>query len=192
MTEVLALDPSISSAGVALARDGTLVAAERIVGIAEGDVASRALYMAHAIRRWWIAKLDTDEIYRSITLVTEWPQVYRAGKSKGDPNDLLGMAAVVGAVAGLLRPAEIVSYTPREWIGSLPKSTRHSEAFTSARGVRIMAALARAERALVPRYHDAVDAVGVLLKYLGRLEPRRVFARRGPCDCGGTPPCSHV
>ncbi len=175
MVEVLALDPSISSAGVALSRDGVLVAAGRITGV-EGHhlPALRAYVMALGIEEWCAKHGVRAGIS---TLVSEWPQVYRAGKSKGDPNDLLGMGAVVGAVAALLRPEKIVTYTPAEWIGNLPKSTRHSEAFTSARGRRIMGRLSEAERAVVPRYHDAVDAVGLGLFYLGRLSRTRVFSR---------------
>jgi hypothetical protein len=172
MNELLALDPSIVSCGVALFRDGVLADCARIVDKQPPmDRGMRALSMAEAIYDWACRRVAS---LPPPTLVIEWQQVYRAGKSKGDPNDLLGMGFVAGAVAGLLQPAAVLAYKPDEWC-KLPKSKKHSEAFTSARGARIMGKLELAERALVPRYHDAVDAVGLGLHALGRLAPRRVY-----------------
>ena len=107
-------------------------------------------------------------------LVIEWPQVYRAGKSKGDPADLLPLVGVGMCLAGLLHPGAIKSPTPAEWIGQLPKSTT-GDPWASARGQRIGSRLSDVERGRVVPSHDAVDAVGIGLYCLGRLERRRVF-----------------
>lgn len=167
MSELLAIDPSIVSVGPALFRDERLVACGRITDPhPPSGRAARALSMAERVVQWLCEHTTSSEI----TLVVEWQQVYRATKSKGDPNDLIGMGFVSGAIAGLLStPVAVLEYTPAEWIGQLPKSTRHREAFTSPRGRLIMSRLSPAERALVPRYHDSVDAVGLGLHALGRL-----------------------
>jgi hypothetical protein len=185
--ELLALDPSINSSGVALFRDGALVACGRITDPHPSDgIGARALAMAELVRDWFSDENDLGANWRvfnpsRVTLVVEWQQVYRAGRSKGDPNDLLGMGFVSGAVAGLLQPAAVLAYKPDEWcklpkyLDRTTKRIRHRDAFVTPRGLRIMSRLSDAERELVPQYHDAVDAAGLGLHALGRLEPRRVF-----------------
>jgi hypothetical protein len=106
-------------------------------------------------------------------LALEWPRVYatriRAGQSSGDPNDLLGLAAVDTAIVALL-DAPSTSYCPSEWKGTVEKSVM---------GARIIGRLSANEAALVmsitpaSKRHNAVDAVGVGLFHLGRLAPRR-------------------
>lgn len=135
--------------------------------------------MAEQVCNWHWDISPWNEAPARPVLVVEWQQVYRASRAKGDPNDLLGMGFVSGAVAGLLQPAELVGYLPAEWC-RLKKSTKHREAFTSPRGLRIMSRLSPAEKALVPRFHDSVDAVGLGLHHLGRLAPRRIFPGATP------------
>lgn len=104
-------------------------------------------------------------------MVAEWPQVYQ-GERK-DPNTaLLPLAGIAGAVAGVLpRHVKLVQYLPREW-----KGTVDGDQFTE----RILARLDERERALIDRItpaglrHNATDAAGMLLKYVGRLERARV------------------
>src|SRR5690242_18015946 len=55
----------------------------------------------------------------NVNVASECPQVYVAGKSKGDPNDLIELAGVVGRVAGGLGATSERSYLPREWKGTL-------------------------------------------------------------------------
>jgi hypothetical protein len=115
-------------------------------------------------------------------VVVEWPQVYRASKSPGDPNDLIGLAGVSMCIAGILTTASlsrnealgIFSYTPATWAGQLPKSK--VKKIASPRGKRIEAALTVDElRFFKPFDHDAVDAIGIGLYHLGRFLPNRVF-----------------
>lgn len=186
---LLAVDPSIRSLGAALFRDGTLTACTKVRGCVVGgaDRVHRARLIALEVSEWIRTtprhRLGPDRI------VVEWPQVYRAGKSKGDPNDLLGLAGVCAAVAALFPSAEVTSYLPDEWAPcpkvSLERRRRKlgpidSEAFTSPRGLRVMGRLSPAERALVPMSHDAVDSVGLGLHHLGRLAPLKVYPGATP------------
>lgn len=174
---LLALDPSVRSPGMALFRNDVLSSAGRLTikrskipGIACSD-GQWWLTVAHDILKW-VGPVAVR------TLVFEKPQIYTAYKSKGDPNDLVGLAGVAAAVAGMLRwhgPLEVFSPTPAEWIGQLPKTTRGS-AKESPRAKRILSRLSPAELALVPDQHDAIDAVGIGLWCLGRLTPRTTFS----------------
>jgi hypothetical protein len=172
---VLAVDPSIRSSGVAVFRFGRLAASTVIKLRATDDsVIVRCLDMADTIAGWSAC------VAERVLLVVEWPQWYRAAKSKGDPNDLAGLAGVSGALAGILAMRlgglEAHGYTPAQWAGQLPKSKTVRGAKTSPRAVRILSRLSPDERACVDeRSHDAIDAIGLGLYHLGRLEPRRVY-----------------
>lgn len=111
-------------------------------------------------------------------LVWEWPHVYQRERSHADPADLLALAAVGGAVAAVaesLWPGLVVkTVEPGEWSGQVPKN-KTGDPWASPRGRRIHERLTATERALVPRSHDALDAVGIGLHALGRFAPRRVF-----------------
>lgn len=108
------------------------------------------------------------------TYVYEWPQVYRASKSKGDPNQLIALAAVGAAIGAGLVGARVVSVLPDEWSGQVPKKTT-GDPWATPRGIRVASRLSDYERACVPKVHDAIDAVGIGLHALGRYAPRRVF-----------------
>lgn len=112
----------------------------------------------------------------------EWPQIYRASKSKGDPNDLPALVGVSMYVAGVIFCTDIHSYTPREWAGSLPKATTSKAAAdASPRANRIRSHLSKAELKHWPTgQHDAIDSVGIGLHFLGRLKPARVFPGSTP------------
>ncbi len=170
---LLAVDPSVRSPGVALFRRDLLLAVtrlscKRVSSISDGQ---HWLNVARQIRAWAIMQCTVDDV---TTLVYERPQIYRAAKSKGDPNDLIGLAGVGAALSGLLG-VNVLSPSPAEWIGQLPKSTKGS-AFASPRAQRIVSRLSPEERALVPDQHDAIDSVGLGLWGLGRLTPKTVLS----------------
>jgi hypothetical protein len=179
---LLAVDPSLRSTGAALFSDGRLIGVARLRGLDPGaDITHRCRAMARDVDAWVELQLTMAQPQ---VIALEWPQIYRAAKSKGDHNDLLGLAGVCAAVAALYPSAEVRSYLPADWEPAPKVSPARkarglgpidSEAFSSPRGVRIMSRLAEAERALVPQSHDAVDAVGIGLHHLGRLAPRRVY-----------------
>ncbi len=170
MTVVLTLDPSVRSPGIAIFHDSILCETVRMpVAIVKDEqrgarVARAADTLMFFTRAW----------RRPDVIVYEWPQVYRAGRSKGDPADLIALAAVGAALAAILAVPTIVTPTASEWTGGLPKVTT-GDPWKSPRGRRIASRLSPAELALVPKSHDAIDAVGLGLWYLGRFAPARVF-----------------
>lgn len=179
MTDLLALDPSVRSPGMAIFRDAVLIFAGRLSlkktaqNIGDGE---RWDCVAEAIVSW---ANDHDCIHPD-TIVYERPQIYTAAKSKGDPNDLIGLAAVGAATVARFRghrftkPA-VLTPTPAEWCGQLPKATRGS-AKVSPRAQRILSRLSPLELQRVPDQHDALDAIGLGLHALGRLGVRRVLS----------------
>ncbi len=190
--DVLALDPSVRSAGVALFRGGVLLAADTVkLESATGETPlARCLRMATEVCEW-VARLPA----RPRILIAEWP-----GKSwRGDARDLHGLAGVSGAVAGVLSREmvggvaggvagilalanaqrgviEVVSVDVNEWSGSASKALTVRGAKTSPRGLRVARALAahpgEAEVWASTKYHDAVDAIGLGLWFLGRYGER--------------------
>jgi hypothetical protein len=171
---ILGMDPAVSArnaTGVALANPHL----RRIVAVgiirrnpdldelvAWDDIARRAVAWAHANR---------PTMEQLTGFVTEMPVVYP--DEQIDPNvALTPLVGVLACVSGLLRPnVSRTIYRPREWKGTLDKAT-----FTS----RILDRLDPAERKLVDAVmpaglrHNATDAVGLLLKFLGRMERVRV------------------
>lgn len=191
MSTLLAIDPSVNSAGVALFDRETrqLIAAARVKspGTPEDAHGIRCIKMANAIGHWLGSR---PAAVIPAELAFEWPQVYTAAKSKGDPNQLLPLVGIGMAVTGLIgRSLEnLRTPTPAEWIGQCPKwcskacakspkkcKTCKGSAWKTPRGRRIAERLSKPELALVPDQHDAIDSVGIGLHALGRLVLVRVF-----------------
>lgn len=190
---LLALDPGLNSPGVALFVPNTppemLRYATRMVipaVFAELSDGERWMRVGVEIARWAAARGHVT------TIVFERPQWYQHGKSKGDPNQLAGIAGVAANVTGFLNSyhaVRVLSPTPAEWIGQLPKTCPtckgkakkkcldcHGSAWETPRGRRIRSRLSEAEIALVPDQNDAIDSVGLGLWALGRLTPRTVYS----------------
>ena len=98
-------------------------------------------------------------------LVIEVPQIYTRQHSKGDPNDLIDIAGVAGAIIGAA-PARSVEWSPlpKEWKGNLPKEVTAQ---------RVMNALRPDEhKAIQPcppsLMHNVYDAIHLGLVYLKR------------------------
>lgn len=166
---LLALDPGLNNPAAALFRGGRLVAASRVKPQAAWkgrDIAERCTMVAHAVHDW----ANEHGIEDLGVLVVEWPQIYVKGRSKGDPNDLLPLVGVAMCLAGML-DVNVRSFKPAEWIGQCAK-TETGDALTSPRGRLVWRSLDELERATVNVSHDAIDAVGIGLAALGRLQMR--------------------
>lgn len=168
---LVALDPSIRSCGVAVFRDEVLVHASAVKRAAGDDcIAGRSLDMARAVVERVLPFVGVNPP----AVALEWPQIYRAQRALGDPNDLPPIAAVGTAVAAMLGATVVHSYTPREWAGQVPKATK-GDCKASPRALRIRSRLAGPElavwEALRTSDHDAVDAIGIGCHHLGRRQP---------------------
>lgn len=120
--------------------------------------------MATAIRDWtMVVGVRVDR------LAIELPQVYH-DKIETDQNDLIDLAAVVGATCARFPEAEHVVYLPAEWKGQTPKEIVHA---------RMWKRLTPDEVAVVPRavrgkrqaslLHNMYDGISIGLVDLGRL-----------------------
>ena len=170
---LVALDPSVKSCGLAVFVNGTLIHAESVKSAVPGGDAARALAMARRVvnRAREVAPRD----HWSWNVVTEWQQVYRAQRSKGDPNALAFMSAVGTAAAALLQAAEVFSYCPAEWAGQVPKADKKGKILPKERSPRARQIRSRLLAAEVPVWealrssdHDAIDAIGIGCHHLNR------------------------
>lgn len=169
MSNLLAVDPGLRYPAAAIAVDGVLVRASRVkIPGANHKVerGQRCLNVAKLIYDW--ARKDLTPIHE---LVTEWPRTY--ARMKGDPADLFPLAGVGMALAGMLM-VPVSAPTAPEWIGNIGKTTT-GDPLASPRAQRIWSRLSEVEKGCVVLSHDAVDAVGILLWKLGRLERTRSF-----------------
>lgn len=179
-TDILTLDPAAGGTS-AIARWSAGVLAEvklvRGVSAMPGESPGSRCHRTVARIHEELVSWHRRQVAASI-LVWEWPHVYQRERSHADPADLLALAAVGGAVAAaaasLWLGLVVMTVEPGEWSGQVPKS-KTGDPWASPRGRRIHERLTPAERDLVPRSHDALDAVGIGLHTLGRFAPRRVF-----------------
>ncbi len=143
---MICIDPGVKACGFAVFRDGVLRSAR---------------YLNIDAVPWenWM-----DE------LVIEMPRIYPgSGQQKGDLNDLLDLAAVVGYCEGL-HQGEEGAWGPRsrvfpaQWKGQVPKKIMTA---------RILSKLSEIELGRIERVgakdHNTLDAVGIGLWKLGRL-----------------------
>lgn len=156
----VAIDPGLRGCGVAWFRDGRLKEAAYVESrerTARG--ADCFVGMADAVHEW---RLNQDCEYHYT--VIELPQVYQSKHQKGDQDDLVQLAGVVGAICQTSGDS-VETVRPREWKGTIAK-----EVMTR----RIESRLDEDEKAAIVRWsaaldHNILDAVGIGLWYLGRL-----------------------
>ena len=183
MSLLVALDPSIRSCGLALFWEGQLVHASAVkIPTRRGEIVEDSMLAARALN---MARAVEGQVHRhmsvfvtSLSVVTEWPQVYRPTRAKGDPNDLAAMAAVGTAVAALLKTTDLTCYTPQTWAGQVPKTDERGKLLPiekSPRAHRVRSRLSGAElvvwEGLRSSDHDAVDSIGIGCHHLGRRRP---------------------
>lgn len=174
---LLSVDPGIRGCGAALFRAGELVACAYVKNpMKSGSGPAECASMVCAVCICGMLDLVIINV-----LVVEWPQVYQrgGGRTRGDANDLLGLAGVGGGLAARFWEADtkVRSVSPSEWKGQVPKD---------AIALRVESRLSEAERvaydagvtAVAPSLrHNVSDAVGIGLWGLGRFERRRVISR---------------
>lgn len=167
---LLAVDPGLLHPAAAVFEDGELKKASR-VKIPKGintktPIGARCKAISFAVAEW--ADVAPN------TVVIEWPKIYTAGKSKGDPNLLLPLVGIGMCIAGFFPDCELLSPLPSEWTGQVPKATS-GDAWLSARGIKIKKRLSESEIACIDVSHDSLDSVGLGLWALGRYDRLRVY-----------------
>ena len=155
MSTLLAIDPSLRGTGWALFENTVLTRCGVIGGpnLLSNIEAVRAIHTS-----FMVGHLDPY-------VVLEFPRIYPKGRGASDnidPNDLLWVAAVAGALC-TLGPSS--TYYPSDWKGQSKKE----------KTLRIvLQACNPAERAVIEsvqgaKRHNAVDAVGIGMYHLKRI-----------------------
>lgn len=162
------IDPGVRECGVAIEWDHAPPEHARRAFLVKSDkptVQLRAGVMARSV-----ANLLQGATH--IKLCVEGQQIYSSEKSKGDPNDMVKVAIVAGAMLGALERytyMDIVALPlPRQWKGGLPKAEHHR------RLARDYPHWVEPVQADTPKsmQHHVWDAVGLLLWHKKRTERR--------------------
>lgn len=171
---ILAIDPGMRGCGCALFHPTykTLIRAAYVRGSKDAERAQSWLDMASAVNQWvTVAQAEFMKRQRlppDLHLAIELPRVYQGAKQKGDPNDLIDLAAVVGAIVMLLddRGGSAKVYYPYEWKGQVPKQIHHDR----ARGRLNVTETATVELPSAKSLqHNVWDAVALGLTHLNRM-----------------------
>ena len=146
-----AIDPGVRGIGLALFRDSELAEAYYVSGCPFEDENWLDLWSDFRVSQVWI----------------ERPEVY-PGRQKGDPNDLISLGIVAGAVWAALHPTCKPEFVfPRRWKGRVSKEE------TTAR-TRAELTAVELENVALPRAaalgHNVWDAIGLGLWVAGRIE----------------------
>lgn len=153
------MDPGLRGSGVAIFCNGGLVDSAYVVGSKDGFRPNTWVVMASEIMRWC-----GDRPIRG--LACELPQIYREAKLKGDPNDLMDLAAVVGALCALIPTETIRIYLPREWKGQVPKEIVHQRVKQRLSIDEMTNVHMPPQKSLA---HNVWDAIGIGLVHVKRM-----------------------
>jgi len=143
-----------------------------LLAVDPGRGSGWAWYFQGKLDRCGLVKPDRDRAWAfavpSLPFVThmviERPQVYQPNRSKGDPNDLIGVAIIAGRWLQAVPAAHVSMPLPAEWKRQVPKSVDHG---------RALRVLSPVERAMLGGMdHNVMDAVSLGLWALGRKESR--------------------
>lgn len=161
---ILGIDPGLRAIGWALVEgDGRLLSC----GLARGALSGRGPVAWGAVVDAAVSDVRIsaaaahEATAASVRVVCEFPQVYAAGKAKGDPADLLELAAVVGMLSAALKAPRFSAVLPRAWKGNVPKDIMTRRILASFEGDD--ASTYNRAIARVPPYlrHNVIDAVGI-------------------------------
>lgn len=113
MSRLIAIDPGTTACGWAEFTHGFLARCG-LVRTQARELPLRASGLSLQLARLIPFEPDT-------TLAIERPEVYRQRFLKGDPNDLIAVAIVVGSILSTFPPAKVLLPLPKEWKSNVPK-----------------------------------------------------------------------
>lgn len=151
---ILAIDPGLRVLGAALFIKGKLAQAHVIKNPCKTERGPKA----------WVAMANAviTEVGRQVDdCVVELMQLYAKGKAK--PDDLMQLYGVAGAIVHASNASYYEGYLPKEWKSNVPKNIHNKRVLEKLEG--------RELHCLPPDssfLHNAIDAVGIGLFYLGR------------------------
>lgn len=152
------IDPGLRHCGKAIFENGKVFRAELIRNpVTEGR--GPAVWRPLASEFW----KQTPFPVKNDVLVCEMPRAYPGVRAE-DPNDLLDLAGVLGAVSASF-PGVVKMYFPSDWKGQVPKKTMTD---------RIRGFVKPEEWGRIKddgaKTHNTLDAVGLGLFHLGRMK----------------------
>jgi hypothetical protein len=157
---MLSIDPGIRATGVALWDDKGTLARAGLVRIPD-KAAHPWIKMSDTLIDW----IFPDQISRAFI---EFPQTYAGRASRGDTNDLLALAGLVGAIHFTIYNGfaiHTVQVRPGEWKGQRPKAVTKANVLEKLTKEE----LARVDLKIpVSLRHNVFDAVGIGLKMTRR------------------------
>lgn len=165
---ILSIDPGVHACGAAIF--GTTTGNDlRWAGLVKNKVDAHPLNPTY---HWSIWRGMVDAVEEKLhaldftpdRLALELPQVYVASRSKGDPNDLILLTGVVGALTYWFRGMTFL-YLPHQWKGAVPKNIMNE---------RILKRLSDEEREKIEKapkslLHNTIDGIGIGLHHTKRL-----------------------
>ena len=170
---ILSIDPGIRACGVALF-DPKTKSLLRAALVKNADLSGAGLAeqmeMARAVLLWAFQGAKPECAVHS--LVAEWMQIY-PGRGVDPNTSLLPLIGVIGHLSGAYPWMHRISYQPKAWKGTVDgdvMTDRIQERLTPDELLKI-------EPCPASLQHNVFDGIGIGLKYLGRLERRRVYAR---------------
>jgi len=163
---ILGIDPGVNCGATLLGDNGILLVSALFRAPKGGGEADRAAALAGEIWSWAGGNgvgLGSDK------LVLEWPQVYQGGKQKGDPNDLLFLAAIDGALAAKFPTVQVIQFKPQQWKGQVPKEIMTKRILGKLRSDEEKTWKTCTQSVPSSLVHNVVDSLGIALHAAGRL-----------------------
>ena len=118
---LIAVDPGLNATGWARFEASRLKACGLLCAKTGGEGIYKALWMARRVSALAWASGGIANPPADLLLAIEQPQIYMQRKQRGDPNDLIALAVVVGAIAASIPDAHCILVPPRRWKGTIPK-----------------------------------------------------------------------
>lgn len=159
MNHLVAIDPGVKACGVAVFDSGRLTLA------LHQEVTPATTFT----RQNWC-------FFAGGHVVIEMPRIYPGSRQKGDQNDLMRLAVVVGRLyeAALAAGSTVELVEPRAWKGTL-------DGDAMVERIKGRLPIGESSQVFLPTaaslQHNVWDAIGIGLKKLGRLDPVKVFPR---------------
>lgn len=164
---LLSVDPSIRACGIAIFDRKKLVYVNVLRPSAVINAAEGIRDVMDLAQDAWEKTMGAS--FSPETLVVELPQIYQQAQLKGDPNDLVPLAIMLGRLWERFKPKNMLMPLPKEWKGQVPKEVMNNRtlASLSKREVEIFSDdLLRVPGGL---RHNGMDAIGIGLWALKRM-----------------------
>lgn len=172
MSVLMAVDPGLRGCGVAWFAEERLVGARYVKNpVAKGDGMDAVVAIADAVV---LAGRGPVLFIQDVPQVAvEFPHVYPGSRAKGDPHDLLTLAAIDGAICAHWRPDSCRRLFPSEWKGNMDPDVL----IQRVKGRLTPEELVCVELPAKSLQHNVWDAIGIGLFCIGRLDRKMVIAR---------------